>query len=872
MPSWRTRTWRASPRPENSRTEGTAAPPRDASVSCEICCIGGLANKQYAKMWASRPCFPELSAHSPSRYPTRYSGCGRCNDSAERNLVERKADVPIDFRVFTSYPLFCLRCREPCVETESDDQSGATECDGRRYPLPLNTSRVWISGWEIRDVATRQWVSCETEGLPRATASTHGDEMDVGLADLLASLTAIGHSIQDVFDPQRFLANFSTQVQRFVPHDRLMIAHLEEGETLSVFAEHVLRGPLLHEGRYTIAFDPGGRYTPAELALTPVLAGETILVTDFQNDPRFAQPGSDLSMALKIGLRSRAAVPLQSGGRIIGALLAESFTPDTYTETHVSSAQQIADLIAPFIENIVLLHWEQRRRGRLAALTGLACVFSASLDLKKNFDQLAEAVRPHLDFDVMGMTLLGASGRDLELVGHVDDNSPDPVPSRIPLDHLSFAATIEAGEPVLIRDAQTELDASRPGDRAIREKGGRSCLGVPLRFCEEVGGLLFFIKRRPSWYVSADVEIAAGIAAQLVVAIQHERLAEEQAHRARLEGRAHQLEQRLTSLRDELGDRYGFDRILGRAPALRDALDRAAKVAPTAATVLLTGESGTGKELVARAIHYSSPRAEGPFVAINCAALPETLVESELFGHERGAFTGADKQKPGRFELAAGGTLFLDEVAELPPAVQAKLLRVLQEHEFQRVGGTVTLQADVRFITATNRDPARAVEEGKFREDLYYRLNVFSVHLPPLRDRGDDILLLANHFMRELSPRLGRGEPGLSRDARTLLLSHRWPGNIRELENAIERALIVSEGGLLTAEHFGIVSVERSSADGRGDQGSDRTASGSLADVEKHAILAALERTKGNKSKAAAALGITRTQLYTRLRRFGIPS
>jgi transcriptional regulator with GAF, ATPase, and Fis domain len=254
-------------------------------------------------------------------------------------------------------------------------------------------------------------------------------------------------------------------------------------------------------------------------------------------------------------------------------------------------------------------------------------------------------------------------------------------------------------------------------------------------------------------------------------------------------------------------------------------------------------------------------------VALNCAALPETLVESELFGHERGAFTGADRQKPGRFELAAGGTLLLDEIAELSPAVQAKLLRVLQEHEFQRVGGTVTLRTDARLLIATNRDLARAVAAGTFREDLFYRLNVFSVHLPPLRERSDDILLLAHHFVRELGTRIGRGEPGLSRDARTLLLSHRWPGNIRELANAVERALIVSEGGLLTADHFGIAPPEPSPDVGAADP----RAPVSLAAMEKSALLAALERAKGNKAHAAAALGITRTQLYTRLRRFGLP-
>jgi transcriptional regulator with GAF, ATPase, and Fis domain len=257
-------------------------------------------------------------------------------------------------------------------------------------------------------------------------------------------------------------------------------------------------------------------------------------------------------------------------------------------------------------------------------------------------------------------------------------------------------------------------------------------------------------------------------------------------------------------------------------------------------------------------------------VAINCAALPETLVDSELFGHEKGAFTGADKQKPGRFELAAGGTLFLDEVAELPPPVQAKLLRVLQEREFQRVGGTATLQADVRLLTATNRDLAGAVAEGNFREDLYYRLNVFPVHLPPLRERGEDILLLANHFVRELGSRIGHGEPGLSRDAQELLRSYPWPGNIRELANAVERALILAEGGLLTATHFGLDGVSSHGPKAGNGRAPEQAAPEALADLERRAILAALEHTQGNKTQAAALLGITRTKLHTRLKRLGL--
>jgi transcriptional regulator with GAF, ATPase, and Fis domain len=425
---------------------------------------------------------------------------------------------------------------------------------------------------------------------------------------------------------------------------------------------------------------------------------------------------------------------------------------------------------------------------------------------------------------------------------------------------------VDAGEAVVIQDAPAELDPSLPGDRRIIDFGSRSCLIVPLRFGERVGGGLYFGKRRPCWFDALDVELATGIAAQVVVAVQHQRLAQEQQRRTLAERRTRQLEQRLTTLRQELGDRYGFDRILGRAPALQEALARAAKVAPLETTVLLTGESGTGKELVARAIHQASPRAEGPYVAINCAALPETLVESELFGHEKGAFTGADKQKPGRFELAAGGTLFLDEVGELPPTVQAKLLRVLQEHEYQRVGGTVTRRADVRFITATNRDLAQAVAAGTFREDLYYRLNVFSVHLPPLRERGEDILRLAEHFVQAFGVQFGKGEPGLSRDAQAALARYPWPGNIRELANAIERAVILADGGLLTAAHFGL--------DGRPapplPPATPPAAPEALAALEQRAIQAALAHTQGNKTQAAALLGITRTQLHTRLKRFGL--
>jgi transcriptional regulator with GAF, ATPase, and Fis domain len=320
-------------------------------------------------------------------------------------------------------------------------------------------------------------------------------------------------------------------------------------------------------------------------------------------------------------------------------------------------------------------------------------------------------------------------------------------------------------------------------------------------------------------------------------------------------------------------DRFGFGAIIGESPKFIAALDAARKVAATGTTVLLTGESGTGKELLARAIHQASARADGPFVALNCAALPETLVESELFGHERGAFTGADRLKRGRFELAAGGTLFLDEFGELSPAVQAKLLRILQERQYERLGGTTTLQADIRLIAATNRDLEADLADGRFREDLYYRVAVFRIHLPTLRERGEDVLLLADHFVRDLAAKMERQDAGWSEEARQQLLAHSWPGNIRELQNAIERALILARGTRISAEHLGIVprpprdaAIATVVAPTIHEPGTMLT----IAAQEKRVIVEALQRTHGHQTRAAALLGLTRFQLYGRLKRYRI--
>jgi transcriptional regulator with GAF, ATPase, and Fis domain len=311
----------------------------------------------------------------------------------------------------------------------------------------------------------------------------------------------------------------------------------------------------------------------------------------------------------------------------------------------------------------------------------------------------------------------------------------------------------------------------------------------------------------------------------------------------------------------EAGERQlGPFRGIGQSPEWRQVLRQATQVAVTDTTVFLQGESGTGKEVVARFIHRASPRKRGPFVAINCAALPEQLLESELFGYERGAFTGAQQAKAGQIELAATGVLFLDEVSEMSPMAQAKLLRVLQEREFLRLGGTRPVKANVRVIAASNRDLRRAVAEGRFREDLFYRLQVFDIRMPPLRERRGDIPLLIDAFLLELKRSRGTSSAGLTPGALEMLVGYEWPGNVRELHNALERAAILCQGGPITGEHLSL----------RSTSFVPRRLPPNLPEVERQTIEQVLQESDWNKAKAARRLGITRTQLYGRLRKYGV--
>jgi len=325
----------------------------------------------------------------------------------------------------------------------------------------------------------------------------------------------------------------------------------------------------------------------------------------------------------------------------------------------------------------------------------------------------------------------------------------------------------------------------------------------------------------------------------------------------------------VTELRAEQAARQASERIIGDSPALRSALDLAKRVAPTRSTVLITGETGTGKELIAGLIHRASPRAQGPLVKVNCAALPETLLESELFGHERGAFTGADRQRIGRFEEANGGTLFLDEVGDTSKATQAKLLRVLQEQRFHRLGGSKLLRTDARIISATNHDLGARIAEGSFREDLYFRLNVIRIHLPPLRERPEDLVDLAHHFLRELGSQARRPIRGFTDAALAKIRSHDWPGNVRELHNALERSVLMAEGPRIDADDLSILGGQ-SAGDERNWRHELPAEGISLRDVEQELVIEALERTGYVQKDAAALIGVSRRKLNYMIQKMGI--
>jgi transcriptional regulator with GAF, ATPase, and Fis domain len=652
-----------------------------------------------------------------------------------------------------------------------------------------------------------------------------GDRIDA-FHDLLATLAGV-LDIRDVF------RRLSAVAARVIPHDEADLALLtDDGARFRLYASTRDGEPeLVCAGGHCALHDP--------------------------SVPRVFADGLGSDRGFQCGLR----VPVQVNGTLIGVLALLSRRRDAYGDRDLRLARRLADYVAIAISHQRLAEAarhgavERDRAANLESSVELLRAIADVLDIRAVFPRVSEIAAKVLPHDLLTMSF---NDRDGEVVMQAASHQDFLHVTRIKL--AQAGARKSEGAFGIIDDLrQQALPVAEPADLhdRILEAGYRSLLTVHTSARDQVMGLQFWSKQ-PTAFRVEDVPIARRIADHVALAVSHEQLAEAARQVAEAHARAERLELRVRSLAEELDLTAGHGRAVGQSDGWKDVLKKATQVASTDTTVLLTGESGTGKEVVARLVHRASARSGGPFVALNCAALPDQLLESELFGYERGAFTGAQQSKPGQIELASGGVLFLDEVSEMSSSAQAKFLRVLQEREFQRLGGTRLQKANVRVIAATNRDLRKAVERGDFREDLYYRLQVFDIHLPPLRDRKDDILLLGDAFLQDIGKSFGRPPAGLTRDAKDALLRHTWPGNVRELRNALERAAILCEGGLITGQHLSLHTERLPSPSATTD----------LNVVERGTIEQVMRETGWNKSKAAQRLGLSRTQLYVRLRKY----
>ncbi|MEW6387731.1 MAG: sigma 54-interacting transcriptional regulator [Thermodesulfobacteriota bacterium] len=503
----------------------------------------------------------------------------------------------------------------------------------------------------------------------------------------------------------------------------------------------------------------------------------------------------------------------------------------------------------------------------LAVLYEIIQTLTAPGPLPRNLEQILRILDQHLGMERGTITILNPETAEIQVEVAHGLTAEARRRGRYKLGEGITGRVVETGEPMVVpRVSQEPMFLNRTRSRGSRDKEELSFLCVPVKINNQAIGALSVDRHYQDLNLDRDMRLLTIITSIIAQAVNNLLLIDREKERLKDEN---------LKLKGALQERYQVGNIIGTSSRMRQVFEMIQRVAKSNATILIRGESGTGKELVANAIHYNSQRAHKPFIKVSLAALPETLVESELFGHERGAFTGALQRKQGRFELAQGGTIFLDEIGDLSLNVQLKLLRVIQEREFSRLGGNAVLRADVRLLAATHRDLEKAVAEGAFREDLYYRLNVFPIYLPPLRERKSDITLLAEHFLNKYAQEHHKPAQRLSHTALDLLMQYHWPGNVRELENVIERALLVSDEGALTSAHLPPSLQGRwSSPTALADQGAPSQDRVSLAtqveNLEKEMIIEALLKSRGNQSQAAHYLDTSLRILGYKVKRYGI--
>ena len=607
---------------------------------------------------------------------------------------------------------------------------------------------------------------------------------------------------------------------------------------------------------------------------------QPLMIPNLENETRFPTLTPRL---LENGVRSYCAVPLTTALRRLGAMGFGSLKPDTYRESDLEFMVHVGKQVAVAVDNVLHDRAAQsaqeqlaHQRDRLQLLLDVNNTVVSHLGMDEMFAAVSASLARVIQHDACSLLLydpetkvyrchvLRSDGRQFTEEGRVDDDD----------ECLTCPAgtALATRQPALFGEQElAAMAATNEYAKRLVTEGIQSVCCVPLPSHDRMLGSLNVGRLCDTPFTGAEVELLSRVSQQVAIAVENS-----MAYRQIAE-----LKEKLNSeklyLEEEIRTTYNFGEIIGESPKLKQALQQIEIVAPTDSTVLIQGETGTGKELIARAIHDLSRRRARTFVKLNCAAIPTGLLESELFGHERGAFTGAIAQKIGRFELANGGTLFLDEVGDIPLELQSKFLRVLQEQEFERLGGTRTIRVDVRLVAATNRDLATMVANKEFRSDLYYRLNVFPLVSPPLRDRLDDVERLARYFTQKFARRMNKAIDTIPSATMSALAAYHWPGNIRELENFIERAVILSRGAALEAPlgELRAPAIESAAttpsppprpAHPRGN-------GGTLEDVEREAILRALQDSRwvlGGKDGAAARLGMKRTTLQSKIARLGI--
>jgi formate hydrogenlyase transcriptional activator len=588
---------------------------------------------------------------------------------------------------------------------------------------------------------------------------------------------------------------------------------------------------------------------------------QPFILDDLEKETPFA---ALLQTMRENGVKSVCSLPLTTAQRRLGVMSFGRSTTHHHTESEIAFLQQVARQVAVAVDNVLNFEIAQayqrqlaQERDRLRVLLEVNNAVVSKLALHDLLNAISASLRRVIHHEYTSLALYEPVKNQMRMLALDFPQGKGLIREEmlVPLDGSMTGKAFRTRQPlVLDRAAMEEFDS--PTSRLMRAEGVRSVVVTPLITHDRVLGTISLASLRDAAFQQGDVDLLVQVAGQVAIAVENALAFQEIAVLK------NKLAQEKLYLEDEIRSEMNFDEIVGEGPSLRAVLKQVETVAPTDSTVLITGETGTGKELIARAIHNLSPRRERTFVKVNCAAIPTGLLESELFGHERGAFTGAIAQRIGRFELAHGGTIFLDEVGDISLELQPKLLRVLQEQEFERLGSTQTIRVDVRLVAATNCDLGEMVAARTFRSDLYYRLRVFPLSMPPLRERQEDIPALVRYFVEKHARRMNRMVETIPAETLDLLVRYSWPGNIRELENLIERAVIVSPGPVLRVP----LGELKPPSEPVGDNLTLRAA-------ERDHILRALEATHwvlAGPRGAATRLGMKRTTLQSKMRKLGV--